>query len=36
MEITTFLHTRFMITSTKVTEELYENYYWVEPEELTA
>jgi len=34
MERTVFHHIDHMITSTRITEELYENYYWVEPEEL--
>jgi len=27
-------HTTHMITTTRVTDDLYENYYWVNPEEL--
>ena len=27
-------HGHHLITATRVTEDLYENYYWVDPEEL--
>ena len=29
-------HMEHMITTTKITDEIYENYYWVAPEELVA
>jgi len=34
MEAATFHHINHMITSTKITDEIYENYYWVNPYEL--
>jgi hypothetical protein len=34
MNFNELLHNNMMIATTRVAEELYENYYWVEPEDL--
>ena len=36
MTTDTFKHSKGFITATKRDAELYENYYWVEPEALLA
>jgi len=36
MDIIKQHHATHMISATRVTDEFYENYYWVEPEELVT